>query len=519
MDIDQKDEITIFSVGLHIKNLSHQFLRADYFLERGLRMYSLVKQFITEKDLYRQVLLLEQLLNNSQVTVKELAEKIETTERTVFSDLNSVRSYLPSGWEIATDNNGIKLISEITVATNDIWEVFLPHSITLQLVKELLFTKELNLSDFLYNTGISMETLKRHTTKVNQKLKNYHIRIRLKGGTAQLVGEESSIRIFYHRLLLPFTHNNYFFEDYFIHEDHYQYFLVKDISTKLKVETEQIFGICWFFINTIRIKAGCQINQFSFNQKDPLLCLYVPSLKKLYKKEGIYLEESELFFAFFCFFESWNYNNEFGEEVKTVLNTDYPNLLEKAQETVQKLAEKLNLPKLHETHLKCNLLILLLKYAESPSLSEQFQLEYQELLIQQNEAYPIVQMIGEELFQELLKVASIKEQAYFVNIFLLLCQQAIFSIKTHTITIYLIFQSEPAWKLFLQQELSDYLGKRIRIEPIELTQLNELTYQAGDLIVSNIPIDSSPLPVFYLSLIPTKNELSRLTELTNHSYI
>ena len=106
-----------------------------------------------------------------------------------------------------------------------------------------------------------------------------------------------------------------------------------------------------------------------------------------------------------------------------------------------------------------------------------------------------------------------------MNIFLLLCQQAIFSIKTHTITIYLIFQSEPAWKLFLQQELSDYLGKRIRIEPIELTQLNELTYQAGDLIVSNIPIDSSPLPVFYLSLIPTKNELSRLTELTNHSYI
>ena len=47
-------------------------------------MYSMLKKIITEKDIYRQILLLEQLLNHSQLTAKELAEKIGTTERTIF---------------------------------------------------------------------------------------------------------------------------------------------------------------------------------------------------------------------------------------------------------------------------------------------------------------------------------------------------------------------------------------------------------------------------------------------------
>lgn len=38
-------------------------------------MYSMLKKIITEKDIYRQILLLEQLLNHSQLTAKELAKK------------------------------------------------------------------------------------------------------------------------------------------------------------------------------------------------------------------------------------------------------------------------------------------------------------------------------------------------------------------------------------------------------------------------------------------------------------
>ena len=63
-------------------------------------MYSLMKKIITEKDIRRHVSLVEQLLNHTKITVNELAEIIGTTERTIFSDLQSIRSQLPEGWDI-----------------------------------------------------------------------------------------------------------------------------------------------------------------------------------------------------------------------------------------------------------------------------------------------------------------------------------------------------------------------------------------------------------------------------------
>ena len=482
-------------------------------------MYSMLKKIITEKDIYRQILLLEQHLNHSQLTAKELAEKIGTTERTIFSDLQLIRTYLPQHWELDSDKSGIRLIAQEKALTNDIWETFLPHSVSLQLIKQLFFTKELNVPRFLDETGVSYETLKRQRTKINHQLQLFNIKIHLTSTRAHLIGEESAIRIFYHRLLLPFTHNNYFFEDYTIHEEHYLRFLTKEITDELFVDTEQIFGICWFFINSIRIKAGCPIDDFSFEASDPLFNIYAPLLKDLYKKEGVYLQDEEIFFAFFCFLESWNYNNPLGKKVADVLAEGYPLLRKKAQQTIQEIAGELLLPSLLQTNLLTNILLLLLKYAESPALSKQFQLEYQELLLQRNETYAILTEKSTELFNSLPQFSAIGDTTYFVNLFSLLSQQAIFMIRPYTKTIFFVFQSEPAWKIFLQQELADLLGKRVNLVSLEVSQLQTGRLQSGDLILSNIPLDSMPIPVVYISTIPTKNELSQLTELTSHSYL
>lgn len=482
-------------------------------------MYSMLKKIITEKDIYRQILLLEQLLNHSQLTAKALAKNIGTTERTVFSDLQLIRSYLPESWEVDTDNNGIQLISKEHSLSNEIWESFLPHSISLQLIKQLFFSKEVNVPRFLDDTGVSYETLKRHRTKVNRQLQPFNIKIRLTATSAYLQGEETAIRIFYHRLLLPFTHNNYFFEDYTIHEEHYLHFLTKELTEELLVDTEQIFGICWFFINSIRIKAGCAINNFTFEAHDPLFILYSPLLKKLYKKEGVYLQEEEIFFSFFCFLESWNYNNFFGKRVSEVMTHEYPELYEKAQQTVLEIANELTLKSLIQTNLSTNLLLLLLKYAESPTLSKQFQLEYQELLGERNEEYTVLSEKSVALFDSLPQFSTIGDKTYFINLFSLLSQQAIFMIQPHMRTVFFVFQGEPAWKAFLQQELDDLLGKRVNLIPLEPLQLQDLRVHSGDLILSNIPLDSTPLPVVYISTMPTKNELSQLTELTSHSYL
>ncbi|MGH2205091.1 helix-turn-helix domain-containing protein, partial [Enterococcus faecalis] len=77
----------------------------------------------------RQIRLLEQLLNVPQMTATHLATQIQTTERTVFSDLQYIRSQLPAHWSIETDSSGIRLRNQGNGQTNELWSLFLPQSI------------------------------------------------------------------------------------------------------------------------------------------------------------------------------------------------------------------------------------------------------------------------------------------------------------------------------------------------------------------------------------------------------
>ncbi|MEW3526006.1 HTH domain-containing protein, partial [Enterococcus entomosocium] len=72
-------------------------------------MDGMMKKIITEKDLLRQILLLEQLANHKMITAKQLAKLIDTTERTVFSDITYIRQQLPEGWPIEAASNGFAL--------------------------------------------------------------------------------------------------------------------------------------------------------------------------------------------------------------------------------------------------------------------------------------------------------------------------------------------------------------------------------------------------------------------------
>ena len=477
-------------------------------------MYSLLKKIIPEKDMLRQIALLEQLLNQTTMTTKELAQELQTTDRTLFSDLQRIRDQLPHGWSIASSHQGIQLISEDAQLANDVLATFLPQSIGIQLIKDLLFSKELNTTHFLAENGLSFETLKRQVTKMNRKLAGYHLKIKSTMKTIQLIGEESAIRVFYHRLLMPFTHNNYFFNDYSIHEEHYLTFLHTLKDSALAVDTEQIFGVCWFFINVIRNKAQCAIESFSFNADDPLFALYREQLTASYQTEGVYLQETEQFFAFFCFLESWNYNNHFGTAV--TLTKDYPALAEVASQLTARIATPIPMS-FENSAVTENFLLLLIKYHESTWLSEQFQLEYQELLKERRSKIPTYE---EQTRLALLEpVLKISEPSYFLNLVSLLAQQAFYALEAKTLTVYFVFQGEPAWKAFLQQELSDLIGRRGQLIPLEVGDVATLPAQQDAFIIANVQIEHGPLEVLYISSNPTKNERRQLTELILQYYL
>lgn len=480
-------------------------------------MDGMMKKIITEKDLLRQILLLEQLANHKMITAKQLAKLIDTTERTVFSDLTYIRQQLPDGWQIEAASSGFALTHDGPLLMSQLWETFFPQSIGVSLMKALLFSSELRTQDILNQTGTSYETLRRHVTKLNKSLTDFSLRIRITNRMIRFEGSEINIRVFFHRLLLPYTHNNYFFEEYTIHESHYYHLLDRLAKAKLQIEVEQIYGTCWFFINTIRIKANCRIDSFEFQGDDPLYSLFQQPLSQLYQKEGVYLERSEHFFNFYCFLESWNYNNDWSATIQATLES-YQTIYQKTTHFVGKLDRLLQLSLASDTQLIENLLLLLIKSQESAKLSELFGLEFHEIQrLNQPYSLPIEATIHDFLEEQ---TASQSEMSFPLwSTTTLLIQQAILQINPIRAKGYFVFQGEPAWKAYLLQELNDFLGARILLSAIEPGQLEALAKIEVDFILSNFPLEEVSVPVFYLSMVPTKNELNQVTELIQTYYL
>ncbi|AYJ46219.1 helix-turn-helix domain-containing protein [Enterococcus casseliflavus] len=480
-------------------------------------MDGMMKKIITEKDLLRQILLLEQLANHKMITAKQLAKLIDTTERTVFSDLTYIRQQLPDGWQIEAASSGFALTHDGPLLMSQLWETFFPQSIGVSLMKALLFSSELRTQDILSQTGTSYETLRRHVTKLNKSLTDFSLRIRITNRMIRFEGSEINIRVFFHRLLLPYTHNNYFFEEYTIHESHYFHFLDRLAKAKLQIEVEQIYGTCWFFINTIRIKANCRIDSFEFQGNDPLYSLFQQPLSQLYQKEGVYLERSEHFFSFYCFLESWNYNNDWFATIQATLES-YKTIYQKTTHFVGKLDRLLQLSLASDTQLIENLLLLLIKSQESAKLSELFGLEFHEIQrLNQPYSLPIEATIHDFLEEQ---TASQSEMSFPLwSTTTLLIQQAILQINPIRAKGYFVFQGEPAWKAYLLQELNDFLGARILLSAIEPGQLEALAKIEVDFILSSFPLEEVSVPVFYLSMVPTKNELNQVTELIQTYYL
>ena len=163
---------------------------------------------------------------------------------------------------------------------------------------------------------------------------------------------------------------------------------------------------------------------------------------------------------------------------------------------------------------------MLLKYHESPLLMEQLQSQYHYFVEEYETSYTDLYPYKVRLLEKIKTPAlSINDETYFFYLLSLLTQQALLAVKPNQVIVYFLFQGEPSWKAFLQQELNASFGKRVQVKPIEYSQLAEIKFNKNDLFVSNIPIEAPPIEVIYLSTIPTKNELDRLYKKTKRSYV
>lgn len=479
-------------------------------------MFKLAKELIIEKDLYRKVIIIEQLLNHPQLTAKELADITESSQRTIFNDLQSLRFDLPSDWTLeAVGNSGLKLTSTNKADVKQLWLYYMEQSLGVRLVKQLLSKNKISVEEQLMDWGASEASLKRGLKELNKRLNHYHLQINVTLGNLYWEGDELQIRIFYHRLLMPFTHEKFFYEEYHMHEAHYKSFLRRLEHHKSAPASEEIFGICWFYINCLRNRANCFLENLIYENNDPLLQFYLLEIQHLYQLEGFKLSMDESFFAFFCFLESWSYPFVPPEKLLHLIETYYSDIQQDSLKLIEKVEEQTHTVQNKGSILISNLQLFLLKYKESQKLTESFTMEYPEIIEAAHYRFKnVLQWLGpmwSNVFQTKIELNLLISAAMII-------QSELYTVKSLA-TVYFCYQGEPAWKFFLTKEIQDLVGNRIDFHTIVYTDLNQIGPE--DYLITNMPIPSNinKNKVFPISFVPKNNEIMNIKRALSELYM
>ena len=139
--------------------------------------------------------------------LKELAKRLDCTERSLKEDLSNLRSTFDD-FLIESSTNGIKLSYEDSVGLEVIYHHFFKESQAFALIEYLFFHKDVSNEYICRKFNLSHQSFYRLIRTINQKLQTkYNVKIDLK--PLNLVGDEIDVRFFYAQY---FAERYYFME-------------------------------------------------------------------------------------------------------------------------------------------------------------------------------------------------------------------------------------------------------------------------------------------------------------------
>ena len=153
-------------------------------------------RLLLSKKQRRQLQLLEILIKEKRwFHLKELAKRLDCTERSLKEDLSNLRSTFDD-FLIESSTNGIKISYEDSVGLEVIYHHFLKESQAFALIEYLFFNKDVSNEYICRKFDLSYQSFYRLIRTINQKLQTkYNVKIDLK--PLNLVGDEIDVRFFY----------------------------------------------------------------------------------------------------------------------------------------------------------------------------------------------------------------------------------------------------------------------------------------------------------------------------------
>ncbi len=154
-----------------------------------------MRNLLSTKD-QRQLRLMETLIQNRNwMRLHELADNLGCTERILKNDLNELRTAFPT-IDIQSSINGIMIDLDMQTSVEELYQYFLAHSQSFQLLEYMFFNEGLPIYRTIENLHLSNSNLYRLGRNITKTLSS-QFQIELSFTPTEIRGNEIDIRYFY----------------------------------------------------------------------------------------------------------------------------------------------------------------------------------------------------------------------------------------------------------------------------------------------------------------------------------
>ena len=476
-----------------------------------------------DKQIERQITLVDILDSEDRwFTVQELTDLVQYSYKTICNDIEAIKVYLPSNWEIRiAKGKGVRLFRPLTNDLKDIRHILFKKTLAMSMYDILLFSSPVNLSKLAKELYVVPSSLYPILDKAKDMLKEFNLTLYTK--PLEIQGDEINIRLFAIQLYLNSYGEKWPFTNYRKKEI---YALIEEIERKNNIiffneSREYLTLVIGIMIERILLKKQVIFDNKKLELiKETTFFNKLKDLKRNFKDIcGITLSENELVFLTHILFKC---------------QYEYVELELRKQEIIQNFKEKTK-----------NIYIYTLEFIQEIEKSMDLELstdtEFLQYVVQfwENHMNTKIQGVSRDietteyiknLYPDVFKAIKnatnnmiTKLNITMVNdydISLLVIHVIALSISTFKkpIKILIIVGETVGIKRFIQEILQHTFGKRISIiqnhlKPITSSSLQQLE---PDLIISTICLKDVKLPIIKVSSIPTKRELSEINLCINN---
>ncbi|MED3469997.1 helix-turn-helix domain-containing protein [Bacillus thuringiensis] len=467
----------------------------------------------------RQQEILNILLQNPRWhTIEELAEQVHCAMKTVRRDLHYLKDQLPTEWHIQLmKGKGVKLHKPSHSSQTSIYSFFQREDMRFRVLDQLFQGQAHTITQLADSLYVQVSTLSPILYRVQRYLSYFDLELHKR--PLRIVGIEAHIVYMFYELY--FT--TYGWEEWPFPDEIDVFSYITQIEQKLDIQFYPIYTQRLAYLLAVAIQRKKQGYEMKILPIHEAMIMKTPLYHKIKKLPAVLCDVSltKADYVFMtiavncCMFVPSN-RKQYKQEVLQHFYEGTSTVYRYARELVERL-EKIFDMSFHQDE---EFLFCLLQYLRQISYRNQFiptltspSSDWQEKIKQKHErTFQKVRSIYTSWVQEYPFLYQAREEDILT---ITLQLEATFQLsQTYRKKVLLYLGDSILWKRYIQGVLYHEFGNTLSIVSEEVLDINKYDVQqlGIDGIISTIPLGEKEIPIFQISVVPTRRELDDIQE-------